>query len=81
MANEQLCDARIIFATRTVRLFSYGFLSIALVLYLSALGNNDQAIGLLLSPTLLGDAGISLLLTTQADRVGRKARRAPRRTV
>lgn len=72
MANESLRDARIIFATRIVRLFSYGFLSIALVLYLSARGITDQAIGLLLSLTLLGDAGISLWLTTQADRMGRK---------
>lgn len=33
---------------------------------------SDQAIGLLLSLTLLGDAGISVWLTTHADRAGRK---------
>jgi MFS family permease len=67
-----LSDARLIFAARLVRLFAYGFLSVALFLYLSARGLNDAAIGLLLTLTLLGDAGISLWLTTHADRAGRK---------
>lgn len=65
-------DARLIFAARLVRLFAYGFLSVALFLYLSARGLNDAAIGLLLTLTLLGDAGISLWLTVHADRAGRK---------
>lgn len=65
-------DARLIFAARLVRLFAYGFLSVALFLYLSARGFDDATVGLLLTLTLLGDAGVSLWLTTQADRVGRK---------
>ncbi len=65
-------DARIVFAARLVRLFAYGFLSVALFLYLSARGFGEAAIGLLLTLTLLGDAGISLWLTTHADRAGRK---------
>lgn len=65
-------DARLIFAARLVRLFAYGFLSVALFLYLSARGFGDAAIGLLLTLTLLGDAGVSLWLTTHADRAGRK---------
>src|SRR6266550_2322201 len=67
-----LSDARLIFAARLVRLFAYGFLSVALFLYLSARGLSDAAIGLLLTLTLLGDAGISFWLTTHADRAGRK---------
>ncbi len=67
-----LSDARLIFSARLIRLFAYGFLSIALFLYLSARTLSDAAIGLLLTLTLLGDAGISLWLTTHADRVGRK---------
>lgn len=67
-----MTDTRIIFAARIIRLFAYGFLSVALVLYLSQLGFSEQAIGLLLTFTLLGDAGISLFLTTRADRAGRK---------
>lgn len=65
-------DARLIFAARLIRLFAYGFLSVALFLYLNARGFADTTIGLLLTLTLLGDAGISLLLTTHADRAGRK---------
>jgi MFS family permease len=65
-------DGRLLFATRAVRMFGYGLASVVLVLYLSALGLPDPAIGLLLTLTLLGDAAISLWLTTHADRVGRR---------
>ncbi len=65
-------DGRLLFATRGVRMFGYGLASVVLVLYLAALGLPDWAIGLLLSLTLLGDAAISLWLTTHADRVGRR---------
>lgn len=61
-----------LFATRVVRLFAYGFLSVILVLYLSEVGLNGGEIGLLLTMTLVGDTGISLWLTTSADRIGRK---------
>src|SRR5439155_23480033 len=54
------------------RMFGYGFLSVVLVLYLAALGFDDVQIGLLLTLTLLGDAAISLFLTTRADAVGRR---------
>jgi MFS family permease len=53
-------------------MFGYGLASVVLVLYLSALGLPDPTIGLLLTLTLLGDAAISLWLTTHADRVGRR---------
>lgn len=65
-------DARLIFTTRGLRMFGYGFVSVVLVLYLAALHIPDTQIGLLLSFTLLGDAAISLWLTTHADRVGRR---------
>jgi MFS family permease len=55
-----------------VRLFSYGLLSVVLVLYLTAVGFSGAEIGLLLTLALLGDAAISLWLTTQADRLGRR---------
>lgn len=60
------------FATRSIRLFGYGMLSVVLVLYLAALGFDGNQIGLLLALTLLGDTLVSLWLTTQADRVGRR---------
>jgi MFS family permease len=53
-------------------MFAYGFLSVVLVLYLAQLGLNEGFIGLLLSLTLIGDAAISLWMTTSADRVGRR---------
>jgi MFS family permease len=65
-------DARLIFLTRGLRMFGYGFVSVVLVLYLAAVGLPDYQIGLLLALTLLGDAVITLWLTTHADRVGRR---------
>ena len=65
-------DGRLLFLTRAVRLFAYGFLSIILVLYLTSVGLGDVQVGLLLALTLVGDTIISLLITTRADRIGRK---------
>lgn len=65
-------DVSLLFTTRTLRLFSYGFLAVVLVLYLTAVGFSGGEIGLLLTLTLLGDAAISLWLTTHADRLGRR---------
>ena len=65
-------DARLLFTTRSIRLFAYGFLSIVFVLYLVRIGLDGPAIGMLLALTLLGDAGISLWITTRADRLGRR---------
>jgi MFS family permease len=65
-------DGRLLFATRCARLFAYGMLSVVLVLYLKAVGQSEERIGLLLMLTLLGDTVISLWLTTTADRFGRR---------
>jgi MFS family permease len=65
-------DIRILFSTRITRLFCYGFLSVVLALYLAETGLSETQIGLLFTLTLLGDAVISLWLTTSADRFGRK---------
>jgi MFS family permease len=65
-------DVVLLFSTRIIRLFCYGFLSIILALYLKESGFDERLIGLLFTLTLAGDAGISLWLTTGADRLGRK---------
>jgi MFS family permease len=65
-------DARLIFLTRGLRMFGYGLASVVLVLYLAAVGLPDAQIGVLLTLTLLGDAVVTLWLTTHADRVGRR---------
>lgn len=65
-------DIIILFSTRIIRLFCYGFLSVILALYLAEIGLTERQIGLLFTLTLAGDALISLWLTTSADRLGRK---------
>ena len=65
-------DGKLLFATRMARVFAYGAVSVILVLYLVALGFDGFRVGLLLTLTLVGDAAISLWLTTQADRIGRR---------
>jgi MFS family permease len=65
-------DARLLFATRIARMFGYGLLSVVLVLYLVELGIDGVQVGLILTLTLIGDAAISLWLTTHADRLGRR---------
>jgi len=53
-------------------MFAYGFLSVVLALYLSALGFGAPMIGAILTLTLLGDTAVSLWMTTSADRIGRR---------
>src|SRR6058998_2088127 len=65
-------DAWLLFATRFIRLFAYGSLSVVLVFYLVGLGLSEPQTGMLLTLTLLGDTVISLFLTTRADRIGRR---------
>ena len=65
-------DGWLLFLTRFVRLFAYGSLSVILVFYLVSLGLSESQTGLLLSLTLIGDVFVSLFLTTQADRIGRR---------
>ncbi len=65
-------DIVTLFSTRIIRLFCYGFLSVILALYLVQAGLQEEQVGLLFTLTLAGDAGISLWLTTSADRFGRK---------
>ena len=65
-------DGWLLFGTRIIRLFAYGFLSVVLVLYLVQVGLSDGQIGLLLTLTLLGDTLVSLWISTHADRIGRR---------
>ena len=70
MARSQR-DVILLFSARSVRLFAYGALSVILALYLHEVGLSGPEIGLLFTMTLFGDAGISLWITTTADRLGR----------
>ena len=62
----------LLFTARSIRLFAYGALSVVLALYLHEAGLSSADIGLLFTLTLAGDAGITLWITTTADRFGRK---------
>ena len=62
----------LLFTARSIRLFAYGALSVVLALYLHEAGLSSADIGLLFTLTLAGDAGITLWITTTADRLGRK---------
>ncbi|GAB4572857.1 MAG: MFS transporter [Anaerolineales bacterium] len=65
-------DIPLLFTTRIIRMFCYGFLAVVLALYLAETGLSETQIGLLFTLTLAGDAVISLWLTTHADKFGRK---------
>jgi MFS family permease len=65
-------DGSYLFITRIARMFGYGFLSVVLILYLEQVGLSQVHIGLLLTLTLIGDTIISLWITTNADRIGRR---------
>ena len=72
MLRKLTPDGNFLFVTRIARMFGYGFLSVVLVLYLEQAGLNQVQIGLLLTLTLVGDTIISLWITTNADRFGRR---------
>jgi MFS family permease len=65
-------DGILLFATRGIRMFAYGFLSVVLMIYLAEAGLSTTQIGLLFTLTLIGDAAISLWISTAADRFGRR---------
>lgn len=65
-------DAVLLIACKCLRLFGFGFLSVMLALYLMELNFTAEQVGLLFTLTLLGDAVISLGITTHADVIGRR---------
>jgi len=65
-------DGWLLFATRFIRLFAYGSLSVVLVFYLIGVGLSEPQTGTLLTLTLVGDTAVSLYLTTRAERIGRR---------
>lgn len=65
-------DTKLLVLQRFVRLFAYGGSTLVLVLYLRALDISESRIGIFMSLTLVGDIGISFILTLFADALGRK---------
>ena len=65
-------DTIILFAARSMRLFSYGMISIVLTLFLASIGFSQWQIGILFTIILFGNILITLILTTTADSIGRR---------
>jgi len=65
-------DGRLLLATCAVRNFAYGFLSVVLGLYLAGIRLDAAAIGAVFAAALAGGAGMTIALTTLADRLGRR---------
>ena len=65
-------DGRWLFAGRALRTFSFGYLSLALALYLAARGFSAAAIGGVLTATLVEDAVFTALVSGLVNRVGRR---------
>src|SRR5687768_1328649 len=65
-------DGWLLFASCGVRTLAYGFLSVVLGLYLAALGLEPEAIGGMFTAALAGGALMTVILTTVADRLGRR---------
>jgi len=53
-------------------MYSFGFLVVMLFLYLEEIGYSPTDVGILFTGTLLGDAPISLIMTSHADKWGRR---------
>lgn len=65
-------DAWLIILARTCRMFAFGTNALILALFFANLKFTDYQIGLFMSLTLVGDVGLSLLLTMVADKAGRR---------
>lgn len=65
-------DGRLLLTARGLRMFSYGFLSVLLALYLSGIGYSAAQIGLLFTVALAGGAATTLGFSLLADRWGRR---------
>lgn len=65
-------DGWLLYAACGVRSFAYGFLSVVLGLYLDAIGLTATVIGWIFTAALAGGAVMTIVVTTVADRLGRK---------
>src|SRR3989442_13714555 len=76
-----ICQAevRAIFVAKTVRTFCYGFLGIALPVYLSELGLTAAGLGVAVTLTLAGSALLTWLVRRPAERDGGGAAAPARR--
>ncbi|HET7009980.1 MAG TPA: MFS transporter [Anaerolineales bacterium] len=65
-------DVAWLFAGRGLRAVAYGLQSVLLGLYLDEAGLRPEAVGLMLTATLVGSAALTMILGARADRWGRR---------
>lgn len=65
-------DIKLLWLSVFLRLMAYGASNIVLTLYLKSLGISESLIGVFMTLTLVGDTGLSYLLTWYADGLGRR---------
>jgi MFS family permease len=65
--------ARILYVGRGLRAFGDGFVSLLLPIYITALGFDAFAVGLISTATLLGSAALTIVVGLTAHRYGRRA--------
>ena len=65
-------DGRLVLLTCGVRNVAFGFISVVLALYLSALGYDAVGIGAFFTAILIGGALMTVLVTALAENVGRR---------
>jgi len=65
-------DGRKLLVCRTLRAFGYGYLAVALGLYLQQLGLSAFQVGLVLTAAVAGSALMNVLWSLAADRFGRR---------
>jgi MFS family permease len=63
-------EVRIVFVAKAVRTFCYGYLGILLPLYLADLGLSAAGIGIFVTATLAGSAGLTWAIRVPAERLG-----------
>jgi MFS family permease len=69
---RQSSDAVVLLTCRFIRMYAYGYLAAVLVVYLTSIGFSTATSGSIFTWTLIGDAVVSLYLTTNADKIGRR---------
>ena len=65
-------DGRKLLATRALRTFGYGYLAVALGLYLQQLGLSGFQVGIVLTAAVAGSALMNVFWSLTADRFGRR---------
>ena len=70
--SQKKTDFLLLFIARAFRMFSYGMIAIVMIKNLELKNFTGQEIGIIQFAVILGDIVVSLILTTKADKFGRK---------